>query len=143
MLKTMYDETNIFAKILRGEMPSEVIYEDDATLCFMDIMPRVKGHALVIPKAQSVNLLDIELSDLQTLIGVVQKIAQASMSAFNADGVTIQQFNNSAGGQMVFHTHFHILPRIDGVALRPHSGNMEDGDIIKANAEKYRAVLNC
>ncbi len=141
MTDMSYDSNNIFAKILRGEAPSEVIYEDEHTLSFMDVMPRVDGHALVIPKASSMNLLDIAESDLTKLIATTQLIAKTSLKAFDAQGVTVQQFNNAAGGQMVFHTHFHVLPRHDGIPLKPHSGTMENADILKANADKYRAAL--
>lgn len=137
-----YDEQNIFAKILRQEAPAEIIYEDEATLAFMDVMPRVDGHALVIPKTASVNLLDIDSNDLSSLISSVKLIAQAAMQAFEAEGVTVQQFNNPAGGQMVFHTHFHILPRHEGISLKRHSGDMESPDVLKENADKYRAVLS-
>lgn len=136
-----YDPENIFAKILKGEIPSHKIYEDEETFAFMDVMPQGEGHALVIPKLASENLLTAQAEALAPLIMTVQKVAQAAMQAFDADGVTVQQFNNPAAGQTVFHTHFHILPRFEGVALKPHSGDMADGDLLAANAEKYRAVL--
>jgi histidine triad (HIT) family protein len=137
-----YDDTNVFAKILRGEMPSHKIYEDAHTFAFMDIMPRGDGHCLVIPKAPSRNILDADPASLATLIATVQKISRAVMKAFSADGVTVQQFNELAGGQVVFHLHFHIIPRFDGVALRPHTGQMEKPDILAANAGKIRAALD-
>jgi histidine triad (HIT) family protein len=136
-----YDDTNIFSKILRGELPSHKIYEDADTFGFMDIMPRGDGHCLVIPKQPSRNILDADPNSLGTLIHAVQKVSRAVMKAFSADGVTVQQFNESAGGQVVFHLHFHIIPRFDGVALRPHTGQMEKPDILAANAEKIRAAL--
>lgn len=136
-----YDPENIFAKILKGEIPSHKIYEDEETFAFMDVMPQGEGHALVIPKLASENLLTAQAEALAPLIMTVQKVAQAAMQAFDADGVTVQQFNNPAAGQTVFHTHFHILPRFEGVALKPHSGEMADGDLLAAHAEKYRAVL--
>ena len=136
-----YDDTNVFAKILRGELPSHKIYEDAETFAFMDIMPRGDGHCLVIPKTPSRNILDADPQSLATLIASVQKISRAVMRAFSADGVTVQQFNEPAGGQIVFHLHFHVIPRFDGVALRPHSGEMEKPEILAANAGKIRAAL--
>ena len=136
-----YDDTNIFAKILRGELPSHKIYEDAETFAFMDIMPRGDGHCLVIPKTPSRNILDADPQSLATLIASVQKVSRAVVKAFSADGVTVQQFNEPAGGQIVFHLHFHVIPRFDGVALRPHSGEMEKPEILAANAGKIRAAL--
>lgn len=136
-----YDDTNIFAKILRGELPSHKIYEDADTFAFMDIMPRGDGHCLVIPKQPSRNLLDADAASLATLIASVQKVSRAVVKAFSADGVTVQQFNEQAGGQVVFHLHFHVIPRFDGVALRPHTGDMEKPETLAANAEKIKAAL--
>ncbi|OKL42829.1 HIT family protein [Pseudovibrio exalbescens] len=138
---TAYDDQNVFAKILRGEMPSEKVYEDSDTLVIMDIMPRGDGHVLVVPKAASRNILDISAHDLTTLMATVQKMAKAVVKAFDADGVTVQQFSESAGGQVVFHTHVHVIPRFDGVALRPHTGEMADAAALKEHADKIRAVL--
>ncbi|WP_029057511.1 HIT family protein [Stappia stellulata] len=136
-----YDDQNVFAKILRGELPSERVYEDDKTLAIMDIMPRGDGHVLVVPKAPSRNILDIAEGDLNAVMATVQKLARAVMKAFEADGTTIQQFSESAGGQVVFHTHVHVIPRFDGVKLRPHTGDMADGAVLAAHAEKIRAAL--
>lgn len=136
-----YDDTNIFAKILRGELPSHKIYEDADTFAFMDIMPRGDGHCLVIPKQPSRNILDADPAALTTLIASVQKISRAVVKAFSADGVTVQQFNEPAGGQVVFHLHFHVIPRFEGVALGPHTGQMEKPEILAANAEKIRVAL--
>jgi histidine triad (HIT) family protein len=136
-----YDDQNVFAKILRGELPCHKIYEDDRTIAFMDIMPRVDGHALVIPKAASRNLLDADPADLQHVIAVVQKVAKAAKSAFEADGIALWQFSEAPAGQVVFHTHFHILPRTEGVELRP-PGQMGDQTIVAAHAEKLRAAIN-
>lgn len=135
-----YDPENIFAKILRGEIPSETLYEDDETLAFMDIMPRSDGHLLVIPKTPCRNTLDATPEQLCAVIKTVQKLALAAQRAFDADGVTIQQFNEAAGGQEVFHLHFHVLPRHENVALRP-AGQMGDMGTIKAHADKIRAAL--
>ncbi len=114
-----YDDNNVFAKILRGELPCHKVYEDDVTLAFMDIMPRADGHVLVIPKVAARNILDIDGAALEALILRVQKIARAAQAGLAADGISIQQFNEGAGGQIVFHLHFHVLPRWTGVALRP------------------------
>ena len=136
-----YDPSNVFAKILRGEIPSHKLYEDDDTFAFMDIMPRGDGHCLVIPKQPSRNILDVEPQSLAAVALTVQKLARAVVKAFGADGVTIQQFNEPAGGQVVFHLHFHVIPRFDGVKLRPHTGDMADQDVLKQNADKIRAAL--
>ena len=136
-----YDDTNVFAKILRGELPSHKIYEDADTFAFMDIMPRGDGHCLVIPRAPSRNILDADPTTLATLVASVQKVSRAAVKAFSADGITVQQFNEPASGQVVFHLHFHVIPRFEGVALRPHTGQMEKPEILAANAEKIRAAL--
>jgi histidine triad (HIT) family protein len=135
-----YDPNNIFSKILRGEVPCNKVFEDDVALAFMDIMPRAEGHVLVIPKEPARGLLDADPKDLAALIVRVQHVAAATQKAFKAEGLTIQQFNESAGGQMVFHLHFHVLPRWDGVPLRP-PGTMGDSEKLKAQAEKIRAEL--
>ncbi|WMS42854.1 HIT family protein [Acuticoccus sp. MNP-M23] len=139
---TDYDPDNIFAKILRGDMPSETVYEDDNTLVIMDIMPRVDGHALVLPKAPSRNILDMAPADLASCVATVQKVARASKRAFEADGITIQHFVEGAGGQMVFHTHWHVLPRFEGTPLAPHSTDIAPAEKVKANADKLRAAFN-
>ncbi|HEV7318279.1 MAG TPA: HIT family protein [Ensifer sp.] len=136
-----YDVNNIFAKILRGEIPSHRVYEDDATVAFMDVMPQAEGHLLVVPKSPSRNLLDADPATLPSLIATVQKLAVAAKEAFEADGVTVMQFNEAPAGQSVFHLHFHVIPRRDGVPLKPHSGTMEDGAVLAANAEKVRQAL--
>ncbi|HMK91297.1 MAG TPA: HIT family protein [Methylocystis sp.] len=135
-----YDSQNVFAKILRGEAPAYRVYEDDVALAFMDIMPRTEGHTLVIPRRPARGLLDIDAENLGALIKRVQHVAKAVVAAFEADGLTLHQFNESAGGQVVFHIHFHILPRFDGVALRP-PGTMGDKNRLQANAEKIKAAL--
>ncbi|MFD0909092.1 HIT family protein [Ruegeria arenilitoris] len=137
---TAYDPENIFAKILRGEIPSTRVYEDEDTLAFMDIMPRADGHLLVIPKTPCRNVLDATPEQLAAVMTTVQKLARAVMRAFDAEGVTIQQFNEAAGGQEVFHLHFHVLPRHEGVSLRP-PGKMGDFDEIAKHAERIRAAL--
>jgi histidine triad (HIT) family protein len=136
-----YDPNNIFAKILRGEMPCYKVYEDDKTLAFLDIMPRAPGHALVLPKAPVRNILDASPDDLAHVIMTVQKIARASMELFGADGVTIQQFNESAGDQVVFHLHVHVIPRQNGVALKPPASVKEAPDILAQQARKLTTAL--
>lgn len=136
-----YDTNNVFAKILRAELPATKVYEDTDTLAFMDIMPRCPGHLLVIPKTPARNVLDASPAQLASCMASVQKLSRAVMKAFDASGVTIQQFNEPAGGQIVFHLHFHVLPRWDGVKLGPHTGQMEKPDVIAANAEKVRKAL--
>jgi histidine triad (HIT) family protein len=136
-----YDDQNIFAKILRGEIPSFKVYEDDDTLCFMDIMPRTEGHCLVIPKTPCRNILDATPAQLAACMKTVNKVANAAKTAFAADGVTLFQFSEAAGGQEVFHLHFHIHPRHDGVAIRP-PGTMGDMDVIKANAARITAAIS-
>jgi len=136
-----YDDQNVFAKILRGELPSHRVFEDDKTLVIMDIMPRGEGHVLVIPKAPSRNIFDIAADDLNAVMATVQKMARTVIKAFDADGTTIQQFSEPAGGQVVFHTHVHVIPRFDGVSLKPHTGEMADNDLLAGQADKIRAAL--
>ncbi len=136
-----YDDKNIFAKILRGELPCHKVFEDDVALAFMDIMPRADGHVLVLPKAPSRNLLDAEPENLGKLVARVQKIARAVKSALGADGITILQYNESAGGQIIFHLHFHILPRWSGVELRPRTGVQEKPEVLDEFARKIAAAL--
>lgn len=138
---TPYDPSNVFAKILRGELPCEKIYEDEHTLALMDIMPRADGHVLVIPKNPARNLFDADPQDLARVMATVQKVARAVKTAMKADGITLQQFNEKAGGQVVFHLHFHVLPRWDGVALRPHTGAMAPKEDLQRHAEAIRAAL--
>lgn len=136
-----YDNANIFAKILRGEIPSHKVYEDADAIVFMDVMPQASGHALVVPKTPSRNLLDADPAVLAKLMPIVKKVAIASKTAFDADGITVMQFNEAAGGQSVFHLHYHVIPRHEGVPLKPHSGKMEDGAVLAANAAKLKAAL--
>ena len=137
----IYDDRNIFARILRGDIPCERIFENKSVLAFMDIMPQTDGHCLVIPKVQSTNLLDADPSVFGALFSAVQIVGNAVKLAFDADGITIMQFNGEAAGQTVFHLHVHILPRKIGVPLKPHTGTMETSEIIKENAYLIRQVL--
>ena len=141
MTDPAYDDGNIFARILRGDLPAQKVYEDEHAVAIMDVMPQGRGHTLVIPKAPSRSILDIGAHDLETLMTVVQRIARAVMKAFDAQGVTIMNFCEPAGGQTVFHTHVHVIPRFDGVPLRAHSGAMADPDQISDDAFRIRAVL--
>jgi histidine triad (HIT) family protein len=136
-----YDPNNIFAKILRGEMPAHKVYEDEKALAFLDIMPRAPGHTLVLPKAPARNILDVDPNDLAHVMQVAQKIARAATKAFNADGITIQQFNEGAGGQVVFHLHVHVIPRKDGVALKPPASAMEKPEVLAEHVKKLAAAL--
>jgi len=138
---TAYDTNNIFAKILRGEFPCHKVYEDDHTLAFLDIMPRCPGHTLVIPKAPARNILDIAPSDLSHVVLVAKKIAIAAKKAFEADGITLQQFSEAAGGQVVFHLHMHVMPRIDGVALLPPATRKEDVKVLEDHATRIISAL--
>ena len=136
-----YDHSNVFAKILRGELPAQKVYEDAETLAFMDIMPRCEGHMLVIPKTPARNILDANPAQLAACIKTVQKVSAAAMKAFGAGGITLQQFNEPAGDQVVFHLHFHILPRFEGVSLGPPASKMERAEVLTANADKIRKAL--
>ncbi|MEM7067736.1 MAG: HIT family protein [Pseudomonadota bacterium] len=140
MSSTGYDTDNIFAKILRGEMPSFKVYEDDKTFVFMDIMPRGNGHSLVIPKSPCRNILDGSPEAIAAVHKTVQKVAQAAMHAFSADGITVQQFNEDAGGQEVYHYHVHVIPRFTDVRMGP-PGVMGDMDQIRANGETLASAL--
>src|ERR1700756_3490022 len=131
-----YDPNNIFAKILRGELPCYKVYEDDKALAFLDIMPRAPGHALVLPKAPARNILDVAPDDLAHVIKVAQRIAKVSMNIFGADGVTIQQFNEGAGGQVVFHLHVHVIPRKAGVTMKPAASEKEKPEVLSGHATK-------
>ncbi len=136
-----YDPDNIFAKILRGEIPSHRVYEDEHTVAFMDVMPQGTGHTLVLPKAPSRNLLDADPATLARLMETVQKIARAVKTAFEADGVMVIQYNEAPAGQTVYHLHVHVVPRFAGVPLKPHTGKMEDPQVLATNAEKVRRAL--
>ena len=135
-----YDPNNVFAKILRGEAPCVRVAEDEVSLAFMDIMPRADGHVLVVPKTPARNLLDIAPAELARFMPSVQRIALAVKTGMAADGIIVQQFNESAGGQIVFHLHFHILPRWSGVPLRPPGGPMLTADELEIHAAKIRAA---
>jgi histidine triad (HIT) family protein len=136
-----YDPNNIFAKILRGEIPSHKIFEDEYTLAFMDVMPQCDGHCLVIPKAPSRGLLDAKPETLAYLMAAVQKVSSAAVQGMSADGFQLRQFNEAPAGQTVFHLHFHILPLKEGIPLRHHSGKMADHAILAEQAKRIIAAL--
>ncbi|MBO0755950.1 MAG: HIT family protein [Bradyrhizobiaceae bacterium] len=136
-----YDQDNVFAKILRGELPSNRVYEDDRSFAFLDIMPRAPGHTLVIPKSPVRNILDVSPEDFAYTMQVAQRIAKAAMRVFAADGITLQQFNEPAGGQVVFHLHVHVIPRKEGVALKPPATFREEPSVLADAALKLSAAL--
>jgi histidine triad (HIT) family protein len=136
-----YDSNNLFAKILRGELPSYKVYEDDKALAFLDIMPRAPGHTLVLPKAPARNVFDVQPEDLAHVMKVAQRVAKAAKEVFGADGITLQQFNEKAGGQVVFHLHVHVIPRKEGVALKPPASEKEKPEVLAEQAEKLKAAL--
>lgn len=136
-----YDPNNVFAKILRGELPSHKVYEDDKAFAFLDIMPRAPGHTLILPKSPARNLLDVDPDDLAHVAKVAQKVAKAAMTVFKADGITVQQFNEPAGGQVVFHLHVHVIPRHDGVSLKPPASAQEKPEVLAEHVAKLRAAL--
>lgn len=136
-----YDESNIFARILRGELPKVAVYEDDLTLAFMDIMPSVEGHTLVITKEAAEGILDLSPEGAAALIKTTQKVARAVKTGLAAPGVMLAQLNGAAAGQSVPHIHFHILPRADGLDLKLHGRAMVKPEVLEAIAAKIRAAL--
>jgi histidine triad (HIT) family protein len=137
-----YDPTNIFARILRGEIPSHAVYEDDRTLAFMDIMPQADGHTLVVPKAEGEGIFDLPPDALAATILTTQRIAQAVKKAFDPPGIMVAQLNGAAAGQSVFHLHFHVVPRYAGTDLRLHAGEMADPAVLAEHAARIRAALD-
>jgi histidine triad (HIT) family protein len=136
-----YDSNNIFAKILRGEVPSVKVYEDDQTLAFMDVMPQADGHTLVIPKEPAESIFELSSEGAAAMMKTTQRVAKAVKKALNAPGIMITQLNGRPAGQSVFHVHFHIIPRSGGIDFRLHARDMEQPDKLKAVAEKIRAAL--
>lgn len=137
----MYDPSNIFAKMIRGEIPAFKVYEDASALAFMDAMPQSDGHTLVVPKVNARNFFDIEPQALASLIQVTQVIAKAVRTAFEPDGMRIIQFNEPAAGQSVFHIHFHIIPCYEGVELKSHRRDWADKAVLAQHAEKIKQAL--
>lgn len=136
-----YDSNNIFAKILRDEVPSVKVYEDDKTLAFMDVMPQADGHTLVVSKEPAENLLELSPEGAAAMIKTTQKVAKAVKKGLDAPGLMIFQLNGRAAGQSVFHVHFHIVPRSQGIDLKLHARGMESPDKLRAVAEKIKAAL--
>jgi histidine triad (HIT) family protein len=136
-----YDPANIFAKILRGEAPAHKVLEDADTLAFLDLFPRCDGHTLVVPKTSARNILDATPAQLAAIMRSTQRISRAVLTAFSAQGVSILQFNEAAGGQVVFHLHFHVVPRWDGKPMPPPGKTMEKPEVLAANAERIRKAL--
>lgn len=141
-LSGAYDEANVFAKILRGEIPCARIYEDEEILAFMDVFPQTRGHSLVISKTSKArNILDVEPEALSRLIAATQRIALATHNALSPDGLVITQFNGAEAGQTVFHLHFHIIPRFAGEPVRDHAARMADAGDLGALAKRIAAAL--
>jgi histidine triad (HIT) family protein len=136
-----YDNDNIFAKILRGEIPCVKVYEDDKTLAFMDVMPQARGHTLVIPREAAEDILDLSPGGLAAMMATTQKVALAIHKALEPDGIVLTQFNGAAAGQSVFHVHFHIIPRKAGDVLAPHARGMVDAKTLEPIAAKIRSAL--
>ncbi len=136
-----YDDRNIFARILRGELPCYKVYEDRHTLAFLDIMPRSPGHTLVIPKAPARGIFDIAADDFAEVARTARKIALAAVKAFDAEGMIVQQFSEAASGQVVFHLHMHVLPMRTGVDLLPPQTRKEDAETLERHAARMIAAL--
>ena len=136
-----YDQSNIFAKILRGEIPCVKVYEDAKTLAFMDVMPEADGHVLVVPKEPAENILDLSPDGLAAVMAATQKVAKAVDKALEPDGILLKQYNRAAAGQSVFHIHFHIVPRYEGVPLAPHGKVMVQAAVLEPIAAKIRSAL--
>jgi histidine triad (HIT) family protein len=136
-----YDPSNIFAKILRGDIPCVKVYEDDKTLAFMDVMPQAEGHTLVVPKEAAETILDLSAEGLASMMVTTQKIAKAVQKGLRPDGILLKQFNGAAAGQSVFHIHFHVIPRFEGVDLAPHAAGMVDASLLEPIAAKIRSAL--
>jgi len=138
-----YEDDNVFAKILRGEISSVKVYEDDEVLAFMDAFPQARGHVLVISKTSKArNILEAEPKTLGRLIGAVQKVSRAVRAALSPDGIVVTQFNGAPAGQTVYHLHFHIIPRWEGEPLGRHGGGMADMDELNALAQQIAAKLS-
>ena len=136
-----YDPSNVFARILRGEIPAHKVHEDEHTLAFMDVMPQSDGHTLVIPKSAAENIFELDPDSLAATILVTQRVARAVKRAFDAPGVMIAQLNGAGAGQTVFHIHFHVIPRYEGIDLRFHARGMADPQVLAAHAVRIRAAL--
>ena len=136
-----YDRNNIFAKILRGEIPCVKVFEDARTLAFMDVMPEAEGHVLVVPREDAMDILDLSPQGLAAMMATVQRVARAVDKALAPDGILLKQYNRASAGQSIFHVHFHIVPRHEGVALAPHGKAMMDAAVLEPIAAKIRTAL--
>ncbi len=136
-----YDNNNIFARILRGEIPAVKVFEDARTLAFMDVMPEADGHVLVVPKEAAEDILSLSPEGLSAMMATVQKIAKAADKALAPDGILIKQYNRAAAGQSVFHIHFHVIPRWEGVPMAPHGKAMVEAARLEPIAAKIRSAL--
>ena len=136
-----YDPNNLFARILRGQIPSVKVYEDDKTFAFMDVMPEAEGHVLVIPKEGAQDILDLSAEGMAAMMATVQKVAKAVDKALEPDGILLKQYNRAAAGQSVFHVHFHIVPRWEGVPMAPHGKVMVEAAKLEPIAAKIRREL--
>lgn len=136
-----YDQSNIFAKILRGEIPCVKVYEDGKTLAFMDVMPEAEGHVLVVPKEPAENILDLSADGMAAMMATTQKVAKAVDKALKPGGILLKQYNRAPAGQSVFHVHFHIVPRQEGVPLAPHGKVMVEASVLEPIAAKIRSAL--
>ncbi|HSQ68669.1 MAG TPA: HIT family protein [Steroidobacteraceae bacterium] len=137
-----YDRKNVFARIVRGEIPAHKVYEDEHTLAFMDVMPQSVGHTLVVPKAEAEDIFEVPGTALAATIMTTQRIARAVKKAFDPPGVMIAQLNGRGAGQSVFHIHFHVLPRYEGVDFRFHARDMADPQVLAEHAARIRAALD-
>src|SRR5512135_270455 len=137
-----YDRSNVFARILRGEIPAHTVFEDERTLAFMDVMPQSDGHTLVIPKVEAENLFDLPPESLTATILTTQRVAGAVKKAFNPPGLLIAQLNGRGAGQTVFHIHFHVVPRYAGIDLKFHARDMADPKLLAHQAARIRAALD-
>jgi histidine triad (HIT) family protein len=138
---TTYDDQNVFAKILRGEIPCHRVYENQRTLAFLDVMPRSPGHTLVIPKVAARGILDVAADDFAEVARTAKKIAVAAVRAFDAEGIIVQQFSEAASGQVVFHLHMHVMPMRTGVELLPPQSRREETAILEDHAARMMAAL--
>ena len=137
-----YDSDNIFAKILRGELPAHVVLDEEHCLAFMDVMPQSPGHTLIIPRTPAENVFDLSDDELSALIVTTRRVAVAVKAAFSPGGIMLVQLNGADAGQTVFHIHFHVIPRYDGEGLRFHARDMADPEVLAGHAEQIRAQLN-
>ena len=136
-----YDDNNVFAKILRDEMPSHRVYEEEQTLAFMDIMPVSKGHTLVIPKTKGENIFDLDAESLAAVIKTTKRVAEAIKKALEPSGVIVTQLSGAKAGQTVFHYHMHIIPVYEKAPFQPHANDLEDSEILASTAETIKQTL--